>query len=176
MAKFGIQAAMEKESEYQKLLQTLKDTDTAAYERLEEEIDIVYHKLKFIPAESRPRVTLISNIRDLSQDFSSLTKEALEIAGGSWQSSLGILEAEKIIVVQQDALLYTDLPVVLEEPTIAQSPAITNNELYIIQQDVFDGASPEAFLRQVEIFAEIIQSKYFIYGHDGQDWVQFDLR
>lgn len=167
---------MEKESEYQKLLHTLKSTDTAAYERLEEEVDIVYHKLKFIPVESRPRVTVISNIRDLSQDFTALTIEALEIAGGSWQASLGIEKAEKIIVVQRDDLLYGDLPVVLREDAIAQSPAIVNNELYIVQQDVFENASADAFLKQVEIFAEIIQSKYFVYGHDGQDWVQFDLR
>ncbi|MCL8001028.1 hypothetical protein M8994_22815, partial [Brucella sp. 21LCYQ03] len=156
--------------------QTLKVTDTSAYERLVEEVDIVYHKLKFIPMESRPRVALVSNIRDLSQDFSLLTKEALEIAGGSWQASLHISEADKIIVVQQNELLYADLPVVLEEDSLAQSPAIINNELYIIQQDVFENASANAFLKQVEIFAEIIQAKYFVYGHDGQDWVQFDLR
>ena len=176
MPKSGIEATMQRDSEYQKLLQTLKTTDIAAFEHLEEEIDIVYHKLKFIPNESRPRVTLVSNVRDLSQDFNALTQEALEIAGGTWQSSADIHNAEKIIVVQQDEQLYADLPLVLQEDGVAQTPAIANNEIYIVQQEVIENASSAGFLRQVEVFAEIVQSKYFVYGHNGQDWVQFDLR
>ncbi|MFD2741880.1 MULTISPECIES: hypothetical protein [Sphingobacterium] len=167
---------MEKEREYQKLLQTLKVTDTPSFERLEEEIDIVYHKLKFISIESRPRVTLVSNIRELSQDFSALTQEALEIGGGIWQSITDIRHAEKIIVVQRDEQLYSDLPVVLQDDALAQSPAAVNNEIYVIQHEVLEDTSANGFLKQVEVFAEIVQSKYFIYGHQGQDWVQFDLR
>lgn len=175
LPKFRTRDNMDTNREYQKLLNHLKETDAQAHEHLEEEIDIVFHKLKFIPLESRPRVAMISNIRDFSQDFRLITQEALDIAGGVWLSMEDLAQADKVIVVQQDASLYNDLPIALQSSLLGETAAISQNELYIIQQSVFEGGTANNFLRQVEIFAEIVQPKYFIYGHEGEGWVRFEL-
>lgn len=175
LPKFRTRDNMDTNREYQKLLNHLKETNAQAHEHLEEEIDIVFHKLKFIPLESRPRVAVISNIRDFSQDFRAITQEALEIAGGVWLSMEDLAQADKVIVVQQDASLYNDLPIALQNSLLGETAAISQNELYIIQQSAFEGGTANDFLRQVEIFAEIVQPKYFIYGHEGEGWVRFEL-
>lgn len=161
--------------EYENLLENLKQNDHTVYERVEEEVNIVVHKLKYIPIESRPHTVLINDLRTLSQDFSALTKEAVSLAGGVWTDILDIERADKIIIVGNSVQLYADLPIVLQQEEFSVSPAVLTNEIYIIQQENFGEFSSQRFVDDVEILAEIIQSKYFIYGRNGEDWVKFDL-
>lgn len=161
--------------EYEKLLETVKEQDFAAYEHLDEEVNIVVHKLKYIPAESRPNTVLISDIRTLAQDFSVLTQEAVLLAGGIWTDVSHIEQADKIVVIGNPAQLYADLPVILQQEEFAQSPAVQTNEIYIIQEDNFGTSATNRFLEDIEILAEITQPKYFVYGRDGEDWLRFDV-
>lgn len=161
--------------EYEKLLEEIKQKDHTAYEHLDEEANIVVHKLKYIPIESRPNIVLISDLRTMSQDFSALTQEAISIAGGVWTDVLDIEKADKIIVIGNPAQLFADLPIVLQQEEFTLCPAVQTNEVYIIQEENFGVFSSQRFLDDIEILAEIIQPKYFIYGRDGKDWIRFDL-
>ena len=146
--------------------------DEAAY--LEEEIDIVLHKLKFIPQEGRPSVLLLDQQQYDEALYNEQLADSVAIAGGR-------LVAEKydnpeiILIVQHNEQLYTDLPQLLQDDIISRSDALQNNKVFIIQQADF-GKDAELFLRDVEICAELLQPKYFIYGHQGADWVQFDMQ
>lgn len=160
--------------EYQQFLMTKSAEDPFLAEQLDEEINIVIHKLKYIPTENRPKALLLSDARTLEQDFSALVKESVEIAGGHWLDVAGIQYADKLIVSNDSPQLYSDLPYLLAQPEFANSPAVKDNEVYIIQNGTF-GENPKDFLADVEILAEIIQPKYFIYGREGEDWVRFEL-
>lgn len=160
--------------QYEQLLTALRLEDKERAEYIDEEINIIIHKLKYIPIEGRPSVLMIDDVRMLNQDFSPLTKESILIAGGQWIDVEEVWNAEKIIVVEDSLQLYSDLPHLLSQTTFSASPAVQKNEVYIIQNGTF-GTDAKQFLLDVEILAEIIQPKYFVYGHQGDAWVQFGL-
>lgn len=80
-----------------------------------------------------------------------------------------------LMIVQENDKLYTDVPELIQDEILSRTDAIQGNNVYIIQKSNF-GMGTADFLRDVEICAEIVQSKYFIYGRKGTDWVQFDIK
>src|SRR5690606_18828345 len=158
---------------YTTLLQHTQQRDTNAAEYLEEEINILIHKLKFIPEQQRPAVLILAQDTDFQPLFNEQLDDSVSIAGGK-------LLSEKydnpsiLVIIQEDEKLYADLPIILQDDVLSRTDAIGNNQVYIIQK-VNLGTDPSSFLREIGILAEIIQPKYFIYGHKGTDWVQFDM-
>src|SRR5690606_13940290 len=70
--------------------------------------------------------------------------------------------------------LYTAVPELIQDEILSRTTAVESNHIFIIQKTDF-GKNPHNFLHDTEICAEIIQPKYFIYGHKGTDWVQIDI-
>lgn len=144
-------------------------------EELEEEVDILVHKLKFIPTETRPKVLLLENIDPASPLQSALTTESIRIAGGVPLEIQEYKDADILLIKQDEFLLYGQLPQFIQQEEWSSIPAIKNNKIYIIKKDDFANVPGKDYLLELEILAEIIQPKYFIFGHQGIDWVNFDL-
>ncbi|WP_140939071.1 hypothetical protein [Sphingobacterium lumbrici] len=159
-------------AKYEELIEELKSVNPEEAARLEEEIDIIVHKLKFLPAESYSNVILLNQQEDFEPYTSTAIAEKVKIAGGNLMDSLDA-NPDKIIIIQQDESLYSTLPLLLNQPTIIHSKAFTNNEIYIIHRIEFDKEDID-YLADTEILAEILQPKYFFYGRDGVDWVKFE--
>jgi iron complex transport system substrate-binding protein len=142
-------------------------------EYLDEEINILIHKLKFIPQEQRPTVLTVEQRSGFEPIYNEQLMDSVQIAGGS-------LLQEKfdnpsiLLIIQENESLYSEIGTLLEDDLLARTNAVTANQVYIIQKTDL-GLHADDFLVDVEICAEILQPKYFIYGHQGQDWVKFDL-
>lgn len=164
---------MQKLNFYNTLLDQTKDTDPSAAEHLAEEVNILVHKLKFIPQDQRPSVLILTQKAGFQPLFNEQLVDCVAIAGGA-------LLSEKygnptfLLIVQEDDKLYTDVPHLLQDEILSRTDAIQSNNVYVIHKSNFGIASAD-FLPDIEICAEILQPKYFIYGRKGMDWVQFDI-
>lgn len=158
---------------YNSLLAEKQSIAPDAAEYLDEEINILIHKLKFIPQEQRPTVLIVEQQSGFSPLANPQLYDTIQIAGGS------LLEEKfdnpsMLLVVQENDALYGEIPALLEDDLLSRTTAVVSNQIYIVQKSDL-GLKADDFLTDVEICAEIIQPKYFIYGHQGQDWVKFDL-
>ncbi|MBV2226832.1 MULTISPECIES: hypothetical protein [Sphingobacterium] len=157
---------------YTAIANELQESEPEKFEQLEEEINIIIHKLKFIHIENRPMVEIV----DLSKPTTDPTyiEELSEIAGA--QNNPLVKEPENteiLIFINDNPAFLGTLPDLLNEQ-YSDYKAVKNNNVFIIQKPDF-GKRKGDFLLDTEIFAEIIQSKYFVYGHEGNHWIKFDL-
>lgn len=158
---------------YTTLLRHTQQTEPSAAEHLAEEVNILIHKLKFIPQDQRPSVLILTQQMDFQPLFNEQLLDSVAIAGGK-------LLSEKydnptlLLIVQENDKLYTDVPDLLQDEILSRTDAIQANNIYIIQKRNF-GVDAADFLRDIEICAEIVQPKYFIYGRKATDWVQFNI-
>ena len=158
---------------YTQLLQAQEELNTAAAEHLDEEINILIHKLKFIPQEARPSLLVLQQDKGFEPLFNEQLIDALAIAGGRALADK-MDDPTVICVIQADDALYSEITNILEDPILSRSTALKNNKLYIIQKPDF-AQTPSSFLADVEICAEIAQPKYFVYGREDKDWLKFDI-
>ncbi len=148
---------------------------TNLVELLEEEVDIVLHKLKFIASESRPKILLLESITPPALLESTLIAETIQIAGGLPIPLQDYQQAQILIIKQDEFTLYGQLPDFVNQDQWKQIPAIKNNQVYLIKKEDFAGIPGTNFLTELELLAEIIQPKYFVFGHQGIHWIKFDL-
>ncbi|MGN0002773.1 MAG: ABC transporter substrate-binding protein [Sphingobacterium composti] len=161
-------------TKYEELISSLKQIDTAKAEYLEEEIDIIIHKLKFLTEESLPKAIIVDQNRDFQPMDSEILAEKINIAGGRFISSLD-QNPDCIVILQRSENLYGQLSELLNNIEIINTSAFQNNNLFIIQEASFN-QSDDNYLKDTEILAEIFQPKYFFYGHDGSAWVKFEIQ
>lgn len=161
-------------TKYQELITSLKNSNAAKAEYLEEEIDIIIHKLKFLTEDNLPKAIALNHETGFRPLESSILAEKIKIAGGRYIDNLSD-NPDCILLLQRSENLYSQLPSFLNNPAITSSSAFQNNNVYILQEETFN-QSDENYLHDTEVLAEILQPKYFIYGHDGSAWVKFDVQ
>ncbi len=142
---------------------------------VEERLDIIRHKLKFIAAAQRPKVALLRSLfPEVLLDDPSL-QEIVGWAGGRFSETD---EAELLVVVTTEPLhqLLGILPDQLMQPEWSDAPAVKNNRVYVVDGQRFLPATGEGSVAEdTELLAEIINPTQFIYGYNGEGWIQFDL-
>ncbi len=158
-------------TKYKEIIATLKKKDDVLAEHWEEEIDTIIHKLKFLTSDALPSVCILDQNNDFQAIYSEELQEKVKIAGGTLSNNLHA-DTAIFIILQRDESLYSEIPTFIN--LHSGSKAVTNNNIYIVQTNQFDD-SEENYLQDVEILAEIIQPKYFIFGRNGSDWIKFDL-
>jgi len=164
---------MEKLNFYNSLLNNTKSDNPEKGAYLEEEIDILIHKLKFIPQEARPTVLVLDQQSSYQPANSTQLSDIITIGGGDLLFEK-FDNPSKLVIIQHSDDLYADIVSILEDEVISRTDAVQNNEVYIVNKPTF-GVNHDNFLPDVEIAAEILQPKYFVYGRQGDDWVKFDL-
>lgn len=156
---------------YSAIAEDLQQHNPEAYEILDEEIHIILHKLKFIPQESRPVTQVIPLGASLPGDY---LQELMLVAGAQHNEyAVALDDVELLIFIDETNSYLSTLPAQLQE-TFANCKAVKNNKIFIIQKANF-AQDRKDYLQDIEILAEIIQSKYFIFGHEGEYWVKFDV-
>lgn len=161
-------------TKYEEIIENIKRLDENRAEMMEEEIDIMIHKLKFLPTDSFPNVAILVQNNNFEPLDHPTLEEKVKIAGGTLVKSLN-KDPQVIIIIQQTEDLYQILPSYLAELKNKKTRAILENKVFIIHNNTFN-KEDEYYLQDVEILAEIIQPKYFHFGHDGQEWVRFNLQ
>jgi iron complex transport system substrate-binding protein len=141
-------------------------------EELQERIDLIKHKLKFI--EQKPAVACIANLDTLSLADNSIA-ELVSIAGGASENQFN--DPDIIIVMPVGyAISQTmqQMDRLLQLPDFNDLKAAKNNRVYIADGN-FDITNAEQLVILTEVLGEIINPKQFIFGYEGEKWIKFGL-
>jgi iron complex transport system substrate-binding protein len=141
-------------------------------EELQERIDLIKHKLKFI--EQKPAVACIANLDTLTLADNSIS-ELINIAGGAIESQFN--DPEIIIVMPVGyAISQTmqQMDGLLQLPGFNDLKAAKNNRVYMADGN-FDITDPDQLVALTEVLGEIINPKQFIFGYEGERWIKFGL-
>jgi iron complex transport system substrate-binding protein len=146
---------------------------TELTEELQERVDLIKHKLKFI--EQKPAVACITQLEPLIFAGDELA-QLISVAGG--ESSTLDANPDIIILMPEGYVIEQTIKEIfslMQLPNFAELKAIKNNRLYISDSTKDVTINPEATVEQLENLAEIINPKQFIFGNEGEAWVKFSL-
>ncbi len=157
-------------------------------EELNERIDLIRHKLKFI--DQKPKVACIEWLSPLMV-AGNWTPELVEIAGG--QSVLAeagkhspFIDFDQIKSEDPDILVIIpcgfsvqrtlqEINLLLDLPGWSELNAVKNNKVFIADGNQYFNRSGPRIVDSIEILAEIINPKMFSFGYEGEGWIKFDL-
>ncbi|KLT66792.1 hypothetical protein [Pedobacter sp. BMA] len=137
--------------------------DAAQQEELQERLDLVEHKIKFM--DKMPVACL-----DAANNLNYLLAEEIALAGGMLEA--GILGAAFVIYYEPGKTL-TDL--MREVPAVlnAEWQAVKNNRIILLNDDVNRVRTAENAVALIEDIAEMLHPGSFIFGHEGDKWIRF---
>ena len=141
-------------------------------EELQERVDLIKHKLKFI--EQKPAVACIENLDTLVLVDSSVG-ELINIAGGA--CDIEFQNPDIIIVMPVGYAISQTMQQMgrlLQLPGFNDLKAAKNNRVYIADGN-FDINDPDQLVTLTEVLGEIINPKQFIFGYEGEKWIKFGL-
>lgn len=157
-------------------------------ELLNERIDIIRHKLKFIT--DKPTVACIEWLDPLML-AGNWTPELVEIAGGRpvlTQTGKHSAYVEWEAVKEQDPDIVVVMPcgfsiertmkemdALLSLPGFTETKAVKHDRLYIADGNQYFNRSGPRIVDSIEILAEIINPKQFIFGYEGTGWTKFGM-
>ncbi|TWR28359.1 cobalamin-binding protein [Mucilaginibacter achroorhodeus] len=157
-------------------------------EDLTERIDIIRHKLKFM--EVKPTVACVEWLEPMMISCNWIP-ELVSIAGGTpVLAQIGkhspYVEWSDIVSADPDVLLLMpcgfsiertmrEVGLLLAQPGFAELKAVKNNRVYIADGNHYFNRPGPRIVDSLEILAEIIHPKQFIFGNEGKGWVKFAL-
>ncbi|WP_131535612.1 substrate-binding domain-containing protein [Pedobacter nototheniae] len=137
--------------------------DAAKQEELQERLDIVEHKIKFM--DKIPVACL-----DLSNNPNYFLAEEITQAGGMIETD--VMSAVYVVYYQPGKTL-TDLMREVPGMLSADWQAVQNNRIVLLNDDVNRERSAENAVSLIEDFAEMLHPGSFIFGHEGDKWIRF---
>jgi iron complex transport system substrate-binding protein len=155
-------------------------------DELQERVDIIKHKLKFI--EQKPTVACIEWLQPLMLSGNWMP-ELVNLAGGT---SLLTEAGKHSPYVQWEAIRQQDpdiiivmpcgfsiprtmkeIDLLLQLPGFADIKAVKNNQLYVADGNQYFNRPGPRIVDSLEILAEIINPKQFVFGYEGDGWIKF---
>jgi iron complex transport system substrate-binding protein len=157
-------------------------------ETLTERISLIKHKLKF--QDHKPTVGCIEWLSPL-MIAGNWTPEMVEIAGAipvlatpgkhsPFIDFTALQEAAPDILIILPCgfsieRTLQEIRLLLDLPGWYDLAAVKNNRVYIADGNHYFNRSGPRIVDSIEILAEIIHPKQFVFGYEGQGWVKFDL-
>lgn len=157
-------------------------------ENMEERIGIIKHKLKYI--ENRPTVACIEWLDPLMISGNWIP-EMVVTAGGmpvlaepgehsayaDWES-IRAADADIMVLMPCGFAIERTIKEIgnlLQLPGFNELKAVKNNRFYIVDGNQYFNRPGPRIADSIEILAEIINPKQFIFGYEGTAWVKFDV-
>ncbi|GAC1306867.1 MAG: cobalamin-binding protein [Mucilaginibacter sp.] len=157
-------------------------------ENLNQRVDIIRHKLKF--NESKPTVACIEWLEPLMIS-GNWVPELVSIAGGipvlSEQGKhSSYIQWDDLRMANPDILIIMpcgfpiertlkEMDVLMALPGFVELQAVKNNAIYIADGNQYFNRPGPRIVDSVEILAEIINPKQFIFGYEGAGWIKFSV-
>jgi iron complex transport system substrate-binding protein len=157
-------------------------------ESLQERVDIIKHKLKFI--DSKPTVACIEWLEPIMIS-GNWVPGLVNIAGGT---PVLVREGKHSPYIEWDEILQQDPEIIvvmpcgfsiertmreinllLDRPGFASLKAVKNDRFYIADGNQYFNRPGPRIVDSIEILAEIIRPKQFIFGYEGEGWIKFSL-
>jgi iron complex transport system substrate-binding protein len=157
-------------------------------EDLNQRVDIIRHKLKF--NENKPTVACIEWLEPLMIS-GNWVPELVGIAGGipvlteqgkhssyiQWDD-LRMADPDIIIIMPCGFPIertLKEIDMLLALPGFTELRAVKNNAVYIADGNQYFNRPGPRIVDSIEILAEIINPKQFIFGYEGAGWIKFSL-
>jgi len=157
-------------------------------EDLQERVDIVLHKLKFI--DQKPTVACIEWLEPMMVSGNWIP-ELVSIAGGvsilaengkhspyvKWED-IRTQDPDIIIVMPCGFPIertMKEVNLLLQQPGFADLKAVKNNRVYLADGNQYFNRPGPRIVDSIEILSEIINPKHFIFGYEGSGWIKFSL-
>lgn len=166
----------------------VSDAGLELAELSEERINIIRHKLKFI--QERPSIACIEWLSPM-MIAGNWTPEIVEIAGGipvltEAGKHSGYIDFEDILRANPDILVIMpcgfsiqrtlqEINLLTDLPGWTELKAVQNQKIYIADGNHYFNRSGPRITDSIEIMAEIINPKQFIFGNEGSGWLQFKV-
>ncbi|WP_411275322.1 cobalamin-binding protein [Daejeonella sp.] len=157
-------------------------------ERADERLNIIRHKLKFL--SEKPKVACIEWLAPLMV-AGNWTPELVQIAGGNPILAINgkhspfvdfgeiIRENPDIIVVMPCGFsiprTLEEIDLLLDLPGWKGLKAVMNNRIYIADGNQYFNRSGPRLTDSIEILAEIINERQFVFGYEGEGWLRFNV-
>lgn len=142
---------------------------------LEERINLVQHKLKFIGEDQKPSVLILTGVVPAVIETNDYLKEVLKISGSRMYVNEAFNPDILLIISDRMESLFSEVGVLLSKEDWQNTSAIKKNRVYLINgENNFRGYSSKIG-EDVEILAEIIYPQYLTFGGNGESWVQFEV-
>ncbi len=157
-------------------------------EELNERIEIIQHKLKFI--DHKPTMVCVEWLEPI-MTAGNWTPELVEMAGGvsllaEAGKHSGYKTWEEIALANPDILLimpcgfsinrtFSEIDVLLKKPNFSELKAVRNKQVYIADGNQFFNRSGPRIVDSLEILAEIIHPNQFFFGYEGNGWMKFSV-
>jgi iron complex transport system substrate-binding protein len=153
-----------------------------------ERVDLVKHKLKFL--ENKPTVACIEWLKPMMISGNWIP-EIVEIAGGApilanagkhspyvdWDE-IRLADPDIIVLMPcgfgMDRTLK-EIDLLMDLPGFTELKAVKNNRLYITDGNQYFNRPGPRIVDSIEILAEIINPKQFIFGYEGDGWMKFQF-
>ena len=139
--------------------------DATIREDLQERLDIVEHKIKFM---DKVPVALL----DVSNTPGYALSEEITFAGGMLETD--ILSAVFIVYYQPGKTL-TDLMREVPSALGEDWQSVKNNRVILLNNDTTRERSAENAVALIEDLAEMLHPGSFIFGHEGDKWIRFGV-
>jgi iron complex transport system substrate-binding protein len=68
-----------------------------------------------------------------------------------------------------------EVSIMLQQPGFADLKAVKNNRLYITDGNQYFNRPGPRIVDSIEILAEIINPKQFVFGYEGDGWMKFSV-
>ena len=144
---------------------------------LEERINIVSHKLKFISDENKPRVLFLADVAPIRLVDNAYLAAIARVAGGipvSTPTEGAVIDTLVIISEKPVQQLLAALPNWLAMPEWAETEAVKQGNIYLIHHPDHLQQPGALVADDIEILAEIFYPKQFIFGRDEDAWMKFE--
>lgn len=152
----------------------------------EERINIIRHKLKFI--SERPSVACVEWLSPL-MIAGNWTPEIVEIAGGNPVLTIvgkhsSYVNFEEIVKANPDILVIMpcgfsiqrtlqEINLLIDLPGWSDLKAVQNQKIFVVDGNQYFNRSGPRITDSIEIMAEIINPKQFVFGYEGNGWLNF---
>jgi iron complex transport system substrate-binding protein len=157
-------------------------------DNLLERVEIVRHKLKFM--ENKPSVVCIEWLAPMMVS-GNWVPELVTLAGGiSMMADAGKHSpyVQWTDIQQQDPEVIVVMPcgfsiertmreveLLLQLPGFADMRAVKNDRFYVADGNQYFNRPGPRIVDSIEILAEIIHPKQFMFGYEGDGWIKFSL-
>jgi len=137
--------------------------DAAHQEELQERLDLVEHKIKFM--DKMPVACL-----DTSNNAAYFLSEEISLAGGMIEADI---PSAAFIIYYQPGKTLTDLMREVPAALNTDWQAVQNNRIILLNDDVNRERTAENAISLIEDIAEMLHPGSFIFGHEGDKWIRF---
>ena len=156
----------------------------ALIESLEERVALIVHKLKF--TQNKPNVLCLEWLNPMLP-AGNWVPQMVSMAGGqALAAGAHSLNWDELVQANPDVLVLMPCGFGIEQglknmghftlnPQFAQLQAVKNNRVYIADGNQYFNRPGPRLVESLEILAEIINPKQFVFGFEGNGWIKFSV-